>query len=167
MLLTGLIIVFFVLLICVLLMPVVIYINTDKDEYFLKLKGLAKVSVEKHDEELIQVKLRTFFLNFYFYPLKKIPKPSKRKKVGKYKMMNIRKQFGFKKGLRILKSFTMKKLLVNVDTGDSILNAKLYPVFTFLNYHFGGFKINFKGENRLVVHIQNRPIHIIKSFINI
>lgn len=166
MLLTSLIIVFCALVICVLLMPVVIYINTDKDQYYLRLKGLAKVSVEKHDEELLQLKLRMFFLNFYFYPLKKISKPSKKKKVEKNKMMNIRAKIGFRKVLRILKSFTMKKLLLNVDTGDCILNAKLYPVFAFLNYHIGDFNINYKGENKLVVHIQNRPIYIIKSFIN-
>ena len=81
-------------------------------------------------------------------------------------MIKIRKKISFRKGLRILKSFTMKKLLVNVDTGDCILNTKLYPAFAFLNYHIGDFNINYKGENKLVVHIQNRPIYIITSFIN-
>ena len=167
MLLTSLIIVFCVTLIYLLLMPVIIYINTDKNQYYLQLRGLIKVSVETHEKEVIQLKLRMFFLNFYFYPLNSISKKEKKKKVNKHHMMNVRTKIGFKKGLRILKSFTIERLLVNVDTGNCILNAKLYPVFVFLNYHFGGFNINFKGENKLVVHIQNRPINIIKSFINI
>ena len=166
MLLIGLITVFCVLLIYVLLIPVIVYINTDKDLYYLQLQGLVKVSLEKHAEEFIQLKLRMFFMNFYFYPLKSRPKKEKKKKIKKRNMIKIRKKIGFRKVLRILKSFTMKKLLVNVDTGDCILNAKLYPVFAFLNYYIGDFNINYKGENKLVVHIQNRPIYIIKSFIN-
>ncbi len=73
---------------------------------------------------------------------------------------------GFRTGLRLLKSFRIKQFLLNVDTGNCISNAKLYPVFAFLNYRVGGFNINFQGRNQLVLHIQNRPIHIIRSFIN-
>ena len=64
----------------------------------------------------------------------------------------------------ILKTFKVKKILVNIDTGDCILNAKLYPVFAFLNYNFGSFKINFTGRNQMVLCIQNRPFNIIKTF---
>ncbi len=53
-----------------------------------------------------------------------------------------------------------------MDTGDVVKNAKLYPAFAFLNYHVGGFNINFQGRNQLAVRLQNRPIDIIKLFIN-
>lgn len=55
---------------------------------------------------------------------------------------------------------------LNIDTGDCISNAKLYPLFAFFNYKGGNFNINFEGKNRLALHIQNRPIKIIKTFFN-
>lgn len=56
---------------------------------------------------------------------------------------------------------------MNIDTGDCIANSKLYPVFSFLSYQFGGFHVNYKGQNTLVLAVENRPIRIIKSFFNI
>jgi len=69
--------------------------------------------------------------------------------------------------MRFLKSFKVKKLLLNIDTGNCILNAKLYPFFSLLNYQIGNFSINFQGRNRLALEVENRPIDIIKSIINL
>ena len=52
-----------------------------------------------------------------------------------------KRKIEFKTMLRLLKSFKVQKLLVDIDTGDCILNAKLYPIFGFLNYHVGNFKV--------------------------
>ena len=54
-----------------------------------------------------------------------------------------------------------------MDTGNCILNAKLYPLFALLNYYTGNFYINFQGRNQLVLLVKNRPIDIIKSLINL
>jgi len=75
------------------------------------------------------------------------------------------KKFGFRKISRVLRSFKIKNLIIDIDTGDWTLNAKLYPIFSFLNFTVGSFNINFEGRNRMVLHMQNRPISIIKSFI--
>jgi len=162
-------IVFFILfllaVIYLLLVPIILYIDTITNQYYLQLKGLAKASIEDDKEELIRIRLKVFFLNFSFYPLKK----SVSKKIRKTKEVQVKsriRRMGFRTGLRLLKSFKIKRFLLNVDTGDCISNAKLYPVFAFLNYRMGGFNINFQGQNQLVLHIQNRPIHIIRSFIN-
>ncbi|WP_157961199.1 hypothetical protein [Lutibacter citreus] len=61
----------------------------------------------------------------------------------------------------------MKKFLINIDTGDPILNAKLYPIFSLLNISKGNFNVNFKNINQLTLHLENRPIDIIKSYINL
>jgi hypothetical protein len=57
-------------------------------------------------------------------------------------------------------------MVLDVDTGNCIQNAKLYPAFAFLNHHVGTFHINFEGRVNMVLHMQSRPINIIKSFIN-
>ncbi|UCD59717.1 MAG: hypothetical protein JSV59_07390 [Flavobacteriaceae bacterium] len=148
-----------------LFVPLDIVINVTKNQYFVRIWGLAKVALEGHETEFIRLKLNTLFTRFYFYPLRKKKKEQK-KKIGKKagKRRNI--QSFMKYGLQILKSFKVKKLLVDIDTGDCIENAKLYPAFAFLNYHAGTFQVNFEGKVNMELHLQNRPINIIKSFIN-
>ncbi|MEK6152268.1 hypothetical protein WIW50_03370 [Flavobacteriaceae bacterium 3-367] len=139
--------------------------DTATQRYDLSFGSLAKANLEMHKEELLRIKLTLLFMKFYLYPLKwkRAPKKKtqKKKKVGKSK-----KSLGLRKGLRMLKSFKVKRLLVDLDTGNCTSNAKLYPLFVFLDYHIGSFHINFEGRNRMALHIQNRPIRIIKSFIN-
>jgi hypothetical protein len=102
-------------------------------------------------------------MHFNFYPLA----PDKKKKIkSEKKKKKSRFPFTFQQGWRLLKSFQIKRFYLDVDTGDCITNAKLYPIFSMVNYQGGNFNINFKGRNKLVLDIQNRPIYIIKSFIN-
>ncbi len=165
MVISGILILLILLIIGVLLVPVEIYIDTTSNQYYLQLKGLARASVEKDTEEIIRIRLRTFFRDFYFYPLKKIG-VAKTKKLEKSTVKKRRKKVPVRKILRVLKSFKIKRFFVDIDTGNCISNAKLYPVFSFFNYYHGGFHINFEGRKQFVLLIQNRPIHIIKSFIN-
>ena len=85
----------------------------------------------------------------------------------KLKKKKRNKGYGIRKMIRLLRSFKIRQFYLNIDTGDVIKNAKLYPVFAFLNYSIGGFQINFMGKNQVVIRIENRPIRIIKSFFNI
>lgn len=154
------------MLIYLLVMPIVLLIDTTTNEYYVQIKGLAKASLESHEEELLRVKLKVFFLKFYFYPLKNISLKRKIKGTpGKVKRTN--KKFSHKTGLRLLKSFRIKRLFVDIDTGDCITNAKLYPVAAFLKYYAVNINVNFEGRNQLVLCIQNRPIYILKSLINL
>lgn len=149
----------------VLFVPIDLVVDTKSGQYYVKVKGLAKVEIEGHKEEVLRIKLKTLFMKFYFYPFrrKSASKKDDQKKVVKKRK---RKRMGLKKGLRLFRSFKVKRLLLVLDTGDCIYNAKLFPVFAFLNFYVGTFNINFQGRNRLAVHLQNRPINIIKSFIN-
>ena len=146
-------------------MPVILYIDTDNHQYFLQLKGLAKASIEGHKEEVLRIHLKIVFFHFYFYPLKEIGK-SKKKDIEKKNNLKSTKRIGMRQGLRLLRSFKVKHLLLDIDTGDCVKNAQLYPYFAFLNYKIGTFHINFEGRNRMALCIQNTPINIIRSFIN-
>lgn len=165
MFLTGFLILFLVLVVYLLLVPINLVVNTNTNEYYIQLKGLLNVSFESDEIKILKIRLNIFFFNYYFYPLIYEIK-DKEKKLEKKKMMKINNKIEFKTMLKLLKSFKVKKLLVELDTGDCILNAKLFPVFSFLNYYVGNFNINFQGRNQMVFHIQNRPFYIIKSFIN-
>ena len=166
MIVAGIIILLLILLAGILMVPVELYIDTTINQYYFQLKGLARASVEEDDEEVIRIKVSAFFRDFYFYPLRKM-EVAKTKKLKRSKGIRGRKNVSVRNILRVLKSFKIKKLFVDIDTGNCISNAKLYPAFAFLNYYHSGFNINFEGRNQLVLFIQNKPIHIIKSFINL
>lgn len=159
-----LLILFFVLLIGFLLIPINICVDTSQEQYYIQLRGLVKASIEGHREEILQIHFRTLFTNFYFYPLRKRTSP-KLKKTKEVTTEKSKRKIPFRRIIQLLKSFKVKKLAMDIDTGNCILNAKLYPAFTFLNYRFGNFNINFEGKNQMVLFLQNRPIHILKSFI--
>ncbi|MGW9685773.1 hypothetical protein [Flagellimonas sp. 2504JD1-5] len=144
--------------------PLVLYMDTKENTYFVELKGLAKASFEPDKLELVKIKLRIAFINFDFYPLR-TNRRSKKKAVGREKSKKAHKMSP-RKIARLLRSFSIKKLYLNVDTGDFVLNAKLFPLFNFLNHHVGRFNINFNGNNRMVLMASNRPINIIKIFVN-
>lgn len=155
----------FLVLLSLLFIPIELYLDTLTNQYYLRLRGLAKASIESDEEELLRIRLKVFFRNFHFYPLQKLGAP-KKEKIKAIKVKKRRKKIGPRKILRLLQSFKVKKIFVNIDTGDYLMNARLYPVFAFLNYHKGNVRINFEGKNQIVLFVQNRPIHIIKSFIN-
>ena len=165
MLLTVVFVLLLFLMLYLLFIPIDLVVDTALKQYFVQFKGLAKVQLEGHEQEVFRIKLRTLFMNFYFYPLRK-RNPSKKQKLKKGVAKKRNGRTTFSKLIKLVRSFKVKRLLVELDTGDCIHNAKLYPVFGFLNHHAGVFRINFEGRNNLVIHLQNRPINIIKSFIN-
>lgn len=169
----GIAIALLVVLLYLLFVPLVLYVNTDNNAYYVKVRGLAKASIEGDKQYFIRIRLDTLFSHFYFYPLRK--KKSKKKaektkeKLPKKRTFHLDQAKWIKYtniGRRLLRSFHLKRLEVDVDTGDCIQNARLYPVFAFLNHYVGNFRVNFQDRNRLLLHVQNRPIYIIKAFIN-
>ena len=154
-------------ILCYLLfLKMVLYIDTANNEYYVQAKGLVKAKIESHETELIQIKFNTLFLKFSFFPLRKSKKKRKKTKTDKASVSRHR-TVEIQKLLRIIKTFKVVQLLVDIDTGDCITNAKLYPPFALMNYYGGQFSVNFEGRNRLLLNVQNRPIRIIKSFINV
>ncbi len=144
--------------------PLVLFVDTEDNTYFVELKGLARASFEPDRLEVVKIKLRITFMNFDFYPLR-ISHHAKKEKVREKKPAK-RHKIGLKKVVALLRSFNVKKLYLNLDTGDFVLNAKLFPIFNFLDYRVGRFNINFLGKNRMVFIASNRAINIIKVFIN-
>ena len=156
---------FIILLIYLLWMPIIIKIDTVTSEYFIQFKGLAKASILGDKQELIKIKLKVLFMNFDLFPLQKMFSRKKQLKEPEKKNKNWTMGKG-QKALKVLRSFKVKHLILEMDTGDIILNAKLYPVLFFMNRFKGSYAINFENRNRLALHLENRPIRIIKSIIN-
>lgn len=157
----------FLVFVYLLFTPIILSIDTISNTYYMRFSGLVKASVLGDKEAVLKVKVKILFFHFYIYPFRRNKDIKLKKTKNNLKPIKRRKKMRLQKGLRLLKSFKVKRFFLNIDTGDCIANAKLYPVFALLNYKGGNFNINFDGRNQLILFIQNRPIHIIKSFINI
>lgn len=164
MLFTIVIGVIILLLVALLFIPILICIDTDRNLYYIQLKGLFKICLEVNKKKVLQIKLQTLFRDFYFYPLQQ--KKSKKKKSKKIKSKR-KWDISLTTVVRLLKSFKVKRFYIDIDTSNCITNAKLYPLFALLNYQYGGFNINFDGRAKLLLYLENRPIRILTSFINI
>jgi len=154
------------LILSLLITPIIIYIDTLTNQYYIQLLGMAKANFEKDDAEFFRIRLNILFFNLYIYPLKK-KASNKEKEIKNHHSLKSKKRISIRKIYNILKTFKIKQFFINMDTGNYILNAKLYPLFTLLNYNTGNFHINFQGRNQLVLLAKNRPIDIIRSFINL
>ena len=104
-------------------------------------------------------------MKFNMFPVTwRFKKKEKKKKPQKHRKKRIP---NLRTVTNLLRSFEVKTFAADIDTGNCLINARYFPVVAFLNFYFGtNLGINFQGKNRLVLHIRNRPIYILRSFIN-
>jgi hypothetical protein len=148
----------------VLLTPFEICVNSIDNDYHLKWTGFGEARVIVLPKDLL-FRFRIAFwkkeysiFEFKFKGDKKDPKEKKKKKS---------KKRNFKKSIRrikqVLGSFTVKKLRLNIDTKNYILNGYLFPVFYHLTRFSKGkpqLMINYKGKTEINLLIRNRLINI-------
>ena len=147
-----------------LLMPLELCIDSYQGKYYFQMGFLARVSVEKDPVEFLRLHLRVLFMNFFW-------RPSDFRRWGKQKKKSAQK--GGKKrnitlgqGKRLLRSFRVKAFRLELDTGNPVLNARLFPMCFLLGKHGGDVGINFLGRNNILLQIANRPIYILNALIN-
>ena len=148
-----------------LTVPIFVQIDSRSHLYSLRLPGLLNINVESDEKEIIKVKVVVLFVKFYVYPFNYMQK-SKRPKEGKQPKKKPDTLRRIKRVLDIIKTFKVKRCYVNMDTGNVLLNARLYPLFGLLNYKGGNFHVNFNGQNQYILLMKSRPINIARTFIN-
>ncbi len=162
----AVILIFLLLFIAYLLWaPLELMVDTGIDQYEVRYGQLAAASLHGDTRWLLRIHLKALFYHRDFFPLKK-RKPTKDKE--KTKTKEVRKNSMLKDPaliLRLLRTFEVKRFILDMDTGDCISNARCYPVFALFNFGGGNFNINFEGRNRLIFHLRNRPIRLLNSFI--
>ncbi|MEJ2163676.1 MAG: hypothetical protein P8X60_10320, partial [Robiginitalea sp.] len=75
------------------------------------------------------------------------------------------RKFSISQVNRLMRSFKVRRFRMEIDTGDPVLNAKLYPLFFHLERHAGSIRLNFINRNHLLLQITNRPINLLKAII--
>jgi hypothetical protein len=148
-------------------MPLELYLDSYQERYYLRMGILARASVEKDPVELLRLHLKVLFMNFYWRPsdLKTArKKPAKTKKVRSSRKV---KKFNISLVRRLLRSFKVRRFRLEIDTGDPVLNARLYPLLFLLDRQAGDIRLNFVNRNHLLLQLTNRPIRLLNAFINL
>lgn len=139
-------------------MPLELEINTLKQVFEIRAGKIFKAGITA-GETTIGVYLQFPGWRKYFSLLppgtgRKKTKKRKPAVTGKRRPKRIKNMP--RKMLAVLKTFKVKQLELNIDTGDYVTNAYLYPVFYMIKLKTRrNTAINFNGENYLVLHMQN------------
>jgi len=156
-----LIILFTLLLLWILLGPVFLFMNTERNRYQLMLPGVVQASVVFSDG-LPNIKGWIFFIPFRFNPFNIERKEKKKKEKKKENALRRLKKSGKKiANMGMLKdavrAFRIRKLNLNIDTDDFILNAWLIPAFSAINNGRNvQMQINFEGHMFLDLKLRTR-----------
>ena len=147
----------------------VVCVNSYQRRYFVSFGGLITVKPVSNDQEfLLEVKLP--FYRFQVDPFekrsekskaKKKDKPATKKKSPREKGRQLNFAFYLKAGIDALKTFTVKRLKLDVDTGDFVLNAKLTPVVVLLSRGPAEVQVNYMGRTDIWIEIEHQLVRLV------
>jgi hypothetical protein len=134
-----------------LFLPVSIVADSNRKMYSVSIPLYLKASFTELNEKW-KIRFHIFHIPFSIkYPEKK--KPSLQKGKVKKTRKKKRRKFSVNRILTIIKrtfkSFQIKQLDANIDTGDFPLNAQLIPVVSRLNSKNIAIGINFTDNNSI------------------
>ncbi len=143
--------------------PVIIFVNTKTNKYHLSLPGIFKAAVVP-SKGLVQVRVWIFFIPFRFDPFSMKKKDNKEKKPGR-KKKRFRISGGLNMARNLLHAIRIRKLHLDIDTDDVILNARLIPVFSAVNSRNIRMQANFEGNASLLLDVRTRLGALLWAFI--
>lgn len=98
-------------------------------------------------------------------PIKDKPLNEKKTRSGSNKKgINPFKRLSFKRIVSILKSFKVNAFTWRLDTDDYVLNAQLFPLFYVTSTQGLDVGVNFIGENKIKVDVQNTGFNLLYHF---
>lgn len=151
-----------IIILCwVLFAPLFLYVNTDEEKYSAGLKWFLNFNLIPDEDHLFCIRISVVFYSFNFFPLKKKEKKTKadlkEKKSKKKKKRPALRTILLIKNIvwKIVKSFRLKKLYINMDTNDVMANAYLIPVFANLHRNNINLYVNYSGDFKVIINIEN------------
>ena len=143
-------------LLWLLLGPVILFLNTDTNRYHVALPGIFKVAVVP-TPELFHIRGWIFFVPFRYHPFKARKDKKKEKPVRPKKKKKRPKLSGNTRMIAgAIRSVRIRRLHLDIDTDDFILNAWLVPVFTYVNSENIRMTANFEGRASLLLDLRVR-----------
>lgn len=149
-----------------LFMPLELCLDTYRDRYHLRIGVLGRAAVEKDAVEIFRIHLKVLFMDFYWRPSDLSALKSRTKKRTSRPKNGKGPGLRSAKWIRLVRTFEIKQFQMELDTGDPITNARLYPVCSILKPWGGDIQVNFRNRNHLLLKIINRPIYFLNAIIN-
>jgi hypothetical protein len=146
-------------LLWIMLGPVIIFLDTQDNCYNLNLPGIFRAAVVPSGE-LFHIRGWVFFIPFRFDPFRS--KKRRRKKIAwesgksRPKKRSMTLSWGIKMGRDVMHSFRIRRMRLNIDTDDFMLNVQLVPVFSAINSQNIRMQVNFEGNASLLLDLRTR-----------
>ena len=151
-----------------LLAPVILTLDTDSGTYRVRYFGVASARLVA-DEELFHIRGRILFIPLRFRPFSPKSHSVKKKRGQKEKKQDSKKRsFSLKSlagGRNMLRTLHIRRLWLDIDTDDFILNAWLIPLFSALNGPQVQMQVNFEGRAALALDLHTRPGSVLWAMI--
>ena len=160
--------IFICLLIALMIMPIRVRINTDDEGFSRGKPGLLELTIDLDGEHFIALIFCIFFVRFAWYPLQKSIAPSSNIKTPKKKRgVDLftwnRLQFLIRVTWQSIKQSRVRKLYLDMDTSNVIINANLFPVFELMSERPQiDLNINYSGNFDLSLDMQNNLWNIMR-----
>jgi hypothetical protein len=143
----------------VLFAPVILFVNTDTEQYSLRIPGVFKLALIG-DEELPRLRLRILFIPFRIDPLKVAGRRTDKTygliKSGKMNLACKMRSFS-----ELIKSFRIKILYADIDTGDIVLNSFMVPVLMAIRTRKYQLYVNYEERYSLKLDLRNRLANLL------
>ena len=143
----------------VLFAPVILLVNTDTGKYSLRVPGLFELALIS-DEELPLLRLRILFISFRIDPLRyagnRTEKISGVIGTGVRNLATRMKSFN-----EFIKSFRIRILYVDIDTGDIVWNSFMVPVLMAIRTRKYQLYVNNEERYSLKLDLRNRLANLL------
>ena len=146
-----LILMLLIFLFWILLMPVILYTDTDRNRYLLTLPGIFRAVVVP-DNGLFHIRGWIFFIPFKFNPF--VQRKRKKERKPREKKKSVWRSGNFRTMRGALRAFRIRKLEADIDTDDFTMNAWLVPVFSAVNEENICLRVNFEGHQSLLLDLR-------------
>lgn len=143
----------------ILIVPIYLVIDSDRSEYMICQAGVFSVRVYPGRDRILDMKVAGFRVAPVMSPEKEAPhrkakKPTKRS-LDSWAYL----------ARRIIRSFTIERFVIDIDTDDYVLNANLVPLFQFASRGVYSMNVNFSGRNYIGIKIMGRLIKLLWIFL--
>ncbi len=148
-----------------LLAPITVNVNTWNNDFSINWTGIARASLGLKERELL-IRLRVFFWRRDFFPLRASPKKPGRKKPKPKKGGRSRwRPFSMKRARKLMEAVHVRQFRFELDTGDYVSNAYLYPMAYFLSSPTRQLSVNFADRTNVQLQIEIRLIRVLRALI--
>jgi hypothetical protein len=160
--LLALLSVFLLLILWIIFMPVLFQVDTENRIYRVNQRGIFDFSLHPGFKPFFRMRIMGFPVTMPAAEEKKEKKP--KPKVKKKKSF-IKKSFRTWRGLLkgVIRSFRIRKLRCRINSGDFVLNAKLFSILPVLQSGNSDIQVDFVNHSLLQLELELRINRLIWS----